>query len=161
MGQTDLQFIFIRREGVAVIIIGNGSVIGSDLLTLTATSTFPVSSFIHTSTFLWATVAALNDRKVGTGNARPQPAKVLDIVIHIGSLVPVAHPSGVIIAIDTTITPPNIDVISPKDHLAAMFNYRSALDPNPKGHGGTIMDAKLPAGSRYRRAVTVGNINRP
>ena len=72
-----------------------------------------------------------------------------------------AHPAVVIIAIVATTNTMNVDGIAPKHHLAAVFNDWSTLDPNPKGHGGAIMDAQLSTGGGYRRAVTVGNMNRP
>lgn len=114
----------------------------------------------------YTSIMPLNHRKVGTGNARPKPAKVLDVVIHVGFLVPVAHPSTGIgtITITTTITDGAIitpDVgIAPEHHLGAVLDDRSALDPNPEGNGGAVMDAQLAAGGGYGRAAAVGDVDR-
>lgn len=171
---AQLQLIFVRRRGAAV---------GAIICAVIDITTFDkvggrrriqiignFSFFACCAAFLapyYTTNATVDNRKVGTGNARPKPAKVLDVVKHVGGLVPVAHPSTGI-GTTTTITtitdgiiiPPDVDGITPKHHLGAVLDDRSALDPNLEGNGGAVMDAKLAAGGGYGRTVAVGNVDR-
>ena len=77
-----------------------------------------------------------------------------------------AHPSTGIGSTTDAITdgiiiiPLDVDGIAPEHHLGAVLNDRSALDPNPEGDGGAVMDAQLAAGGGYGRAVAVGDVDR-
>ena len=167
---AQLQLIFVRRRGAAV---------GAIICAVIDITTFDkvggrrriqilgnFSFFACCAAFLApydTTNATVDNRKVGTGNARPKPTKVLDVVKHVGGLVPVAHPStgiGTTTIIDGIIIPPDTDGITPEHHLGAVLDDRSALDPNPEGNGGAVMDAKLAAGGGYGRTVAVGNVDR-
>ena len=172
---AQLQLIFVRRRGAAIgaVICVIGIIcdkIGGRRRIIQIIGNFFPSFFLSCcAAFLapcYTTIIPLNHRKVGTGNARPKPAKVLDVVIHVGGLVPVAHPStGIGTTTITTITdgiliPPNVDGVAPEHHLRTILNDRSALDPNPEGDGGAVMDAQLAAGGGYGRAVAVGDVDR-
>ena len=168
---AQLQLIFVRRRGAAV---------GAIICAVIDITTFDTVGgrrriqiignfslfFACCAAFLasyYTTNATVDNRKVGTGNARPKPTKVLDVVKHVGGLVPVAHPStgiGTTTIIDGIIIPPDTDGITPEHHLGAVLDDRSALDPNPEGNGGAVMDAKLAAGGGYGRTVAVGNVDR-
>ena len=164
---AQLQLIFVRRRRAAV-----GAIICAviDITTFAKVGgrrRIQIIGNACCAAFLapyYTTNATLDNRKVGTGDARPKPAKVLDVVKHVGGLVPVAHPSTGI-GSTTTITdgiiiPPDVDGITPEHHLGAVLDDRSALDPNPEGNGGAVMDAKLAAGGGYGRTVAVGNVDR-
>ena len=77
-----------------------------------------------------------------------------------------AHPSTGIGSTTDAITdgiiiiPLDVDGIAPEHHLGAVLNDRSALDPNPEGDGGAVMDAKLATGGGYGRAAAVGDVDR-
>ena len=174
---AQLQLIFVRRRGAAVgaiicavIDITTFDKVGGRRRTKIIGNFSPRFFFACCAAFLapyYTTNATLDNRKVGTGNARPKPAKVLDVVKHVGGLVPVAHPSTgigttttITTIIDGIIIPPDVDGITPEHHLGAVLDDRSALDPNPEGNGGAVMDAKLAAGGGYGRAVAVGDVDR-